>query len=79
MLSTKLVCTGWENVSRLNVFSPLYFDSALQDPDFLGDLCPGHMQTAQVTCCLMQSRSGSQPAQISMLNHSFFFSLIDAF
>lgn len=28
-LSTELVCIGWGNVSMLNVFSPLYLESAL--------------------------------------------------
>lgn len=79
MLSTELVCIGWGNVSRLNVFSPLYFESAPGHPDLLRDLCLEHMRTAQGICCLMQNRSGSQQAQISMLNHSFFFSLIAAF
>lgn len=79
MLSTELVFIGWGNVSRLNVFSPLYFGSAPGHPDLLGDLCPGHMRTAQGICCFMQNRSGSQQAQITMLNHSFFFSLTAAF
>lgn len=71
MLSTEMICTGWGNVSRLNVFSPLYFESGPCDIlTFSGTCVSG---TAQGICCLMQNQSGSQQAQITILNHGSFF------